>query len=180
MKKCMKLLIAIAMVFVTFQVSAQQDSSQAGDTLGYHLESTVYSSVITTSGTVISPSQLTAIDSNRTLKIDWSKYADDTSLTYQQIIQICDSMFEQSGAMNDKEGDNTQQTKDKEENDNTPYFSYLRWKQFWATRLDGTTGKVYGLKKIAALKSARSADSWLGIQINSLIFQFMTIPQMCQ
>ena len=93
--------------------------------------------------------------------VDWEGYAHDTTLTFQQIVTACDSMFALEGV-----GVKDTTTKDDSlsteadtagmENDNSSYASYCKWRSFWMTRLDATTGKIYGLGKILALKTMQS------------------------
>ncbi|MFI5196503.1 MAG: hypothetical protein ACHQD8_05390, partial [Chitinophagales bacterium] len=75
------------------------------------------------------------------INYSWSQYATDTDLTFRQIVTTCDSLFALAGfpgrdtASNEREGDDN------------PYYDYLKWKAFWAPRLDAPTGKLHDLSK---------------------------------
>ena len=102
----------------------------------------------------------------------WPRYAGDTSLTYQQIVTICDSMFaaagypvfpDSSGTDNDSttNNDSVQNNEQIESEDGKPFYDYSLWKTFYATRLDVATGKPhdFALAASGALSSSSSPSN---------------------
>lgn len=84
-----------------------------------------------------------AQDSTAIINTSWQGYANNTSLTYRQIITTCDSLFALAGYTDTMHS----------EEDGSSFVNYQRWKNFWSTRCDVATGKLHSFAAdaIAAL-----------------------------
>jgi|GEM_PF-1669966 len=70
--------------------------------------------------------------------VSWKRIASDTSLTFQEVVTICDSLFANSPTIDTSE--------------DGPSMKYNRWKQFWWNRIDARTGRPYDFQKGALQK----------------------------
>lgn len=61
--------------------------------------------------------------------VSWKRIAADTSLTFQEVVTICDSLFANSPVVDTGE--------------DGPAMKYNRWKQFWWNRVDASTGRPH-------------------------------------
>ena len=80
MKKIFFLLATVVVAFTTCTYAQQ------GDTANQGFDSSIFSSMVFIESNALS-------DTDKTPVIAWEKYAEDTSLNYQQIVTICDSLF---------------------------------------------------------------------------------------
>lgn len=64
--------------------------------------------------------------------VSWKRIAADTSLTFQEVVIICDSLFANSPVV--------------DTNEDRPAMKYDRWKRFWWNRLDASTGRPYNFQ----------------------------------
>ncbi len=101
-----------------------------------------------------------AQDSTARINYAWYGYAQDTALTYRQIVTICDSLFDLAGYPvfadtaiyeDTLQGSDTAQAEGEPE-ENSPFNDYLKWRDFWSTRLDGATGKLHNFASDAILE----------------------------
>ncbi len=90
----------------------------------------------------------------------WRTYASDTSITYRQIVILCDSLFALAGYPDStgiaSDSSDTVASIDATE---TPYTDYVRWKTFWAFRTDVTTGKLHDFGADASAKMSSSSGA---------------------
>jgi len=87
-------------------------------------------------------------DTTATINTSWTSYAIDSNLTLQQIVKICDSQFAVAGYGTSGDA-GTDSVKDE---DGPGYASYLRWKNFWMSRYDISSGKIHDFSKDAVLR----------------------------
>ena len=149
-KKCF---ITVVMMLFSISSYSQKDTTQSPDS-SIIVNTTTFDYPVSAVDTIHS-NIITSTDTNASQKVNWEKYAVDTSRTYLQITTICDSLFAAVGANKISNEDTPVSIREEDYDDNTEYSRYINWKRFWEPRLDEETGKIYGMQRILALKAAR-------------------------
>lgn len=91
--------ITAVMTLISAFSYAQQDSTQVQDSTVTQQDTIIVVNTFPPDdiATPAPPPVLPGPDSTKVLRIDWEKYASNDSLTYREIVTICDSLFARSG-----------------------------------------------------------------------------------
>ncbi|PQJ10503.1 hypothetical protein CJD36_011035 [Flavipsychrobacter stenotrophus] len=103
-------------------------------------------------------------DTTAVINTNWPNIARDTSLTYEQIATICDSLFKQAGysLTEDIPSEQEEEEEGRKEKEGGAYNDYKRWKHFFATRIDISTGKPHSFVAEALTTSGSSPSNCAG------------------
>ena len=105
-----------------------------------------------------------AQDSTALINTTWTNYASDTSLTFRQIITTCDSQFAAAGypVFPDTAtggGGSYMSVDSGADEDGSPFYAYIIWKNFWSTRCDVATGKLHSFAREAGYVLGGGTDT---------------------
>lgn len=101
----------------------------------------------------------------------WRDIARDKSLTYQEVVRQCDSLFsdyvkekqvkfKEAIANKDRQAEKAAGDKAEETEENGPYAKYLRWRMMNGPRLDTRTGRPYSNPEKGAPRAAAKNMYW--------------------
>ncbi len=96
-----------------------------------------------------------AQDSTALINTTWLRYANDTSLTYRQIVTTCDSLYVLAGypvfpdTTHSGSGALAPVDSIAADDDGSSFMGYLVWKNFWSNRCDVATGKLHNFAEDA-------------------------------
>ena len=100
-------------------------AQQQGDTTIQYADTSYVVSFVASDSTAPADTSIVVKADSLQVKVTWEKYAEATSLTYQQIVTICDSLFAMEGQ--DKPlptGDTEEEEEAREAAENSPYTNY--------------------------------------------------------